>query len=50
MSEIMVKIKIDGEFKEFKYSGNLNIPVTTMLDEIGAIVYQCSCLQSLCGS
>lgn len=50
MSEITIKIKIDGEFKEFKYSGNLNIPVTTMLDEIGAIVYQCSCLQGLCGS
>lgn len=50
MSEITVKIKIDGDFKEFKYSGDLNIPVTVLLDEIGGITYQCSCLQGLCGA
>ena len=50
MSEIIVKIKINNEFKEFKYSGELNIPVTTLLDDIGEITYSCSCLQGLCGA
>lgn len=49
MSSILVKIKIDDEYKEFEYSGDLNIPVTALLDELG-ITYSCSCLQGLCGS
>ena len=46
---ITVKIKIDGSFREFTYDGDLNIPVTQLLEELG-ITYSCSCLQGLCGS
>ena len=50
MSDLIVKIKINGDFKEFKYSGDLNIPVTALLENIGHITYSCSCLQGLCGA
>ena len=50
MTEITVKIKIGGEFKEFGYDGDLNISVTTLLEKLGGIEYSCSCLQGLCGS
>ncbi len=50
MSDVTVKIKINGEFKEFEYSGDLNIPVTALLEDIGHVTYSCSCLQGLCGA
>ena len=49
MTEITVKIKIDGEFKKFSYNGDLNISVTTLLEKLGGIEYSCSCFQGLCG-
>lgn len=50
MSKITVKVKIDDDFKEFEYEGDLNIPVTALLEDIGGIEFSCSCLQGLCGS
>lgn len=50
MSKITVKIKIDDEFKKFIYDGDLNIPVTALLEKLGGIEYSCSCLQGLCGA
>lgn len=49
MTYITVKVKRDDEYQEFKYSGDLNIPITTLLDKLD-IKYTCSCLQGLCGS
>ena len=51
MNCITVKIKIDGEFECFKYSGDLNIPVSELLERLDRpIEYSCSCLQGLCGA
>ena len=51
MSKIKVKIMIDGEYHLFDYEGDLNIPVTTLLERLDyPIEYSCSCLQGLCGS
>ncbi len=51
MNNITVKIKIDNEFKYFEYDGDLNIPVTTLLERLDwPIEYSCSCLQGLCGA
>ena len=51
MSKIKVKIRIDGEYRLFDYEGDLNIPVTTLLERLDyPIEYSCSCLQGLCGS
>jgi len=41
--------------KEYEYTGNLNIPVTTLLEKVNhsnntKIHYSSSCLQGLCGS
>lgn len=48
---IKVKIKIDGEYQIFDYGGDLNIPVTTLLERLDyPIEYSCSCLQGLCGA
>ncbi|MEE0935377.1 MAG: 2Fe-2S iron-sulfur cluster-binding protein [Methanobrevibacter sp.] len=48
---IKVKIKIDGEYQIFDYDGDLNIPVTTLLERLDyPIEYSCSCLQGLCGA
>lgn len=48
---IKVKIKIDGDYKLFDYGGDLNIPVTTLLERLDCpIEYSCSCLQGLCGA
>lgn len=49
MTQIIVKVKRDGEYQEFEYSDDLNISITTLLDKLG-INYPCSCLQGLCGS
>lgn len=70
MTEIIVKIKRqklnsdESYFEEFRYDGDLNIPVTTLLERINnqkvikdingnittPIKWSCSCLQGLCGS
>ena len=50
MSELIVKIKLGDDFKEIKYSGDLNIPGTSLLEDIGQVTYSCSCLQGLCGA
>ena len=51
MSKIKVKIKIDDEYHVFDYEGDLNIPVTALLERLDyPIEYDCSCLQGLCGS
>ena len=50
MSKITVKIKIDDDYQEFEYDGDLNIPVTTLLERMGNVAYSCSCLQGLCGA
>ena len=51
MKRITVAIKIDGEYEEFEYEGDLHIPVTTLLERLGKeIEYDCSCLQGLCGA
>ncbi|WP_405267576.1 2Fe-2S iron-sulfur cluster-binding protein [Methanobrevibacter sp.] len=51
MSIIKVKIKIGDEYQLFDYDGDLNIPVTTLLERLEyPIEYSCSCLQGLCGS
>lgn len=47
---ITVKVKIGADFKEFNYDGDLNIPVTELLERLGGITYSCSCLQGLCGA
>ena len=48
---INVKIKIDDDYKMFDYDGDLNIPVTTLLERLDyPIEYSCSCLQGLCGA
>lgn len=48
---IKVKIKIDGDYRLFDYDGDLNIPVTTLLERLDyPIEYSCSCLQGLCGA
>lgn len=46
---ITVEIRINGDFEKFTYDGDLNIPVTELLENLG-ITYSCSCLQGLCGS
>ncbi len=51
MESITVKIKIKGKFECFKYNGDLNIPVTELLERLDyPIEYSCSCLQGLCGA
>lgn len=50
MSKLTVKIKIDDNYQIYKYDGDLNIPVTALLEELGGITYPCSCLQGLCGA
>ena len=51
MDKITVKIKINEDFKIFEYDGDLNIPVTTLLERLDCpIEYDCSCLQGLCGA
>lgn len=51
MTKINVKIKIDGNYEEFEYEGDLNIPVTTLLERLNQpIEHDCSCLQGLCGA
>lgn len=47
---VTVKVKIGADFKEFNYDGDLNIPVTELLERLGGITYSCSCLQGLCGA
>lgn len=47
---VTVKVKIGVDFKEFTYDGDLNIPVTELLERLGGITYSCSCLQGLCGA
>lgn len=49
--DMKVKIMIDGEFQLFDYEGDLNIPVTTLLERLGRPVeHDSSCLQGLCGA
>ena len=55
MESITVIIKTSKGMKEYTYEGNLNIPVTTLLERINVkhdikIHYSSSCLQGLCGS
>ena len=51
MSKITVKIKIDGEYQLFEYDGDLNIPVTALLERLDRpIEHSSSCLQGLCGA
>ena len=51
MDKITVKIKINGDFKSFEYDGDLNIPITALLERLDfPIEYDCSCLQGLCGA
>ena len=51
MSRIQVRIKIGDEYQLFEYEGNLNIPVTELLERLDRpIEYDCSCLQGLCGA
>lgn len=51
MSKIQVKIKIGDEYQLFDYNGDLNIPVTVLLERLDCpIEYECSCLQGLCGA
>ena len=55
MESITVIIKTSEGMKEYVYEGNLNIPVTTLLERINVkndikIHYSSSCLQGLCGS
>ena len=54
---VIIKTHDDGRevVREFEYTGNLNIPVTTLLEKINInydtkIHYSSSCLQGLCGS
>lgn len=49
MSNLTVKIKINDDYQTFNYDGDLNIPVTLLLDKLN-VEYSCSCLQGLCGS
>jgi len=55
--KVIIKTFEDGQdvVREFEYTGELNIPVTALLDEINyrydtKIHYSSSCLQELCGS
>ena len=55
--KITIITQENGEevIKEFEYTGNLNIPVTTLLEKVNhsnntKIHYSSSCLQGLCGS
>lgn len=51
MTKIDVKIKIEEDYHLFEYNGDLDIPVTTLLDRLNyPIEYDCSCLQGLCGA
>lgn len=51
MDSITVKIRINNDFEYFKYDGDLNIPVTALLERLdNPIEYSCSCLQGLCGA
>ena len=55
MASITVIIKTSKGVKEYTYDGDLNIPVTTLLERINVkndikIHYSSSCLQGLCGS
>ena len=51
MEKITVKIRIDGEYQIFEYEGDLNIPVTTLLERLDKpIAHSSSCLQGLCGA
>lgn len=68
MNKIIIKIKRSDSnhnsyCQEFEYDGDMNIPVTTLLEKINQqevktvngenispITFSCSCLQGLCGS
>lgn len=51
MSRIQVRIKIGDDYLLFDYEGDLNIPVTSLLERLDyPIEYDCSCLQGLCGA
>lgn len=57
MLKVIIKSLEDGKeiSKEYEYDGDLNIPVTTLLERINydndtKIHYSSSCLQGLCGS
>lgn len=51
MNGIEVKVKINEEYHLFDYEGDLNIPVTTLLERLDwPIEYECSCQQGLCGA
>ena len=53
MNKITVKIKRGDSFQTFDYEGDLNIPVTSLLEILNKkeeISWSCSCLQGLCGS
>jgi succinate dehydrogenase / fumarate reductase iron-sulfur subunit len=51
MNVIKLKIKIGDEYRLFDYEGDLNIPITTLLERLDyPIEYSCSCLQGLCGA
>lgn len=51
MDGVNVKILIDDEYRLFDYNGDLNIPITTLLERLDySIEYSCSCLQGLCGA
>lgn len=46
-----VKIKVGDDYRKFHYDGDLNITVTSLLEELGnPVEYSCSCLQGICGS
>lgn len=47
---ITVKIKIDENYREYEYDGDLNIPITALLEKLDDVEYSCSCLQGLCGA
>lgn len=55
--KVIIKTREDDEeiVKEYEYTGDLNIPVTTLLEKINYTIdtkihYSSSCLQGLCGS
>lgn len=50
MDKLSVKIKIGDDYRTYEYDGDLNIPVTSLLEHLGGVTYPCSCLQGLCGA
>ena len=50
MNKLTVKIKTGDDYQVYEYGGDLNIPVTALLERLGGIEYPCSCLQGLCGA